>query len=553
MAASNESQGLKIAVAIFVTLTVVLAVSTYFSYRFYDETTARLTKATSDLAAKDRSLSDQVSANEALRKEIGVKAGVEDIVAVQNEIKNEHKKVDDEIKSMVDQVTAAVAKAQASGASGPELEEAKGRVQQIAAAYRGENKTYVSSLSRAIDLLKNLGILTNQIVLNYTEVKRALEAANKVNADKLAVAETALGKSKEDLASVEQKNTGDQQGLRATGDTFATEKAKLQNEVQNLQQKLRQTEEDMTKKLALAQQTVREWRDRVERKENVLDRPDGRVTFVDYTRGEVHADIVRSQGARAQMQFAIFDANSPGLPTDKPKGTIELVSVGDQFSIGRIIKSFDSINPIRVNDIVYSAAWSPNEPMRFALIGKIDMNRDNRDDREDLKRMIQQAGGIVDYDLPPPGAGKETGKLTGSDVWYVIDERPPLVQVSEDKNVTANENAEFLKKQTEAVREARLSGVRPMPIERLLPFLGYDYHAPVVGRAEAVDTGSLKRVLMPRQREGAAPATAPATAPAPAPAAPKPEAAAPKEAKPKEAKPKEEKPKEEASKAEPEK
>ena len=64
MAASNESQGLKIAVAIFVTLTVVLAVSTYFSYRFYDETNARLTKATSDLSAKDRSLSDQVSANE---------------------------------------------------------------------------------------------------------------------------------------------------------------------------------------------------------------------------------------------------------------------------------------------------------------------------------------------------------------------------------------------------------------------------------------------------------------------------------------------------------
>ena len=65
--------------------------------------------------------------------------------------------------------------------------------------------------------------------------------------------------------------------------------------------------------------------------------------------------------------------------------------------------------------------------MRFALIGKIDVNRDGRDDRDDLKRMIEAAGGIVDYDLPPPEAGKETGKLTGRDAWYVIDDRMPFV------------------------------------------------------------------------------------------------------------------------------
>ena len=37
MAAANESQGLKIAVAVFVTLTVVLAVTTYFAYSSYDQ------------------------------------------------------------------------------------------------------------------------------------------------------------------------------------------------------------------------------------------------------------------------------------------------------------------------------------------------------------------------------------------------------------------------------------------------------------------------------------------------------------------------------------
>ncbi|MFO0907732.1 MAG: hypothetical protein U0794_05120 [Isosphaeraceae bacterium] len=529
MAASNESQGLKIAVAIFVMLTVILAVSTYFSYRFYDETAARLAKADSDARAKEKSNSDLLSANEALRKEIGVKA--EELDGIKNEIKNEYKKIDEEVKSLIDQTTAAVAKAQESGATGPELEEAKARVAQIAAAYRGElNKNYISALSRSTELLRNLGVLANQLALNYTEVKRSLEGTNGVNAQQIAVTQKALTDAKNDLAAEQQKHVEERQSLLTKVDQFQTERANLETQVANLTTRLRQLEEDSSKKLALSQQTVREYRDRVERKETVLDRPDGIVTYVDYNRGEVHTNVVTSQGARPQMQFAIFDSHSPGLPTDKPKGTIELVQVSDRNSIARITKTFENINPIRVGDYVYSAAWSPNEPMRFALIGKIDVNRDGKDDRDDLRRMIEQAGGIVDYDLPPPDAGKETGKLTGRDSWYVIDERMPFVTGGGEKtNVTANENADFLKKQTDAVREARLNGVRPMPIERLLPYLGYDYHAPIQGRAEAVDLSNLKRVLMPRANQ-ANPPVAPANPPG---AEPKEETPEPKSEEPK--------------------
>jgi len=45
-----------------------------------------------------------------------------------------------------------------------------------------------------------------------------------------------------------------------------------------------------------------------------------------------------------------------------------------------------------------------------------------------------------------------------------------------------------------------------MPIERILTFLGYDYHAPIRGRAEGVDNASLRRMLAPKQREQAKPA-----------------------------------------------
>jgi len=60
MAAANESQGLKIAVAIFVTLTVIMAVSTYFAYTNYAEADAKLTKANTDLNNAKKAQSEDV-------------------------------------------------------------------------------------------------------------------------------------------------------------------------------------------------------------------------------------------------------------------------------------------------------------------------------------------------------------------------------------------------------------------------------------------------------------------------------------------------------------
>src|SRR5262249_14509564 len=141
--------------------------------------------------------------------------------------------------------------------------------------------------------------------------------------------------------------------------------------------------------------------------------------------------------------------------------------------------------------------------------------------RADLKRMIVAAGGIVDYDLPPPEAGKESGELTGRDAWYVFDDRMPFVlEFKTGKEGTTTDQEEFLKKKSEAIKEARLLGVRPMPIERLLTYLGYDYHAPIVGRAEAVDQAALRRLLAPKQRDQTKPAggeNPPAEQPAPSP------------------------------------
>jgi hypothetical protein len=509
MAAANESQGLKIAVAAFVTLSVILSISTYFAYQAYTQSDARLASAEQKLKTANDAADTASRQNKSFRDAIGVRA--EDDDAVKAEIEKSQKKNSEEIHALVQAVAEMVSKAQSAGAQGPELEDATAKVKQLASAYSSEpNKTFISSLDRETELMKYMGLVMTQLSLNFTDVKRNLESANTVNAQKLKVETDALAKAKTDLSDVHDKHLSDRQSILGRLDRFQSDNAKQAAEIANLQAKLRETTEDLSKKLAIAQQTIREYRATAELKETVLDRPDGVLTFVDYNRGEVHTNLTRSMGVRPQMVLSVFDAASPGIPTDKPKGTIELIQVNDRESIGRITKTNNSIDPLRNGDLVYSPAWSPNEPMKFALIGKIDMDRNGRDDRGDLKRLIEQAGGIVSYDLPPPEVGKETGRITGEEAWYVIDKRMPFREVYGNTGVTASENDTFLKKQSDVVREARLNGVRPMPIERLLPYLGYDFLAPVRGRAEAVDVQSLKRLTAPRQDANKAQAVQPA-------------------------------------------
>ena len=126
--------------------------------------------------------------------------------------------------------------------------------------------------------------------------------------------------------------------------------------------------------------------------------------------------------------------------------------------------------------------------MRFALIGKVDINRDGKDDRDKLTRLIQQMGGVVDFDLPPPGAGEETGKLLPRIDWYVIDGRTAspvgLDAASNLSPASLRQEVQFQKRISDTIKEARLNGTRPMPIERLLSFLDCDVTPPAVARSD---------------------------------------------------------------------
>jgi hypothetical protein len=499
MAAANESQGLKIAVVTFIVLTVILTVTSYFLYSAYSAADARLTSANDQLAEKTKASGMALNQYSEIRTKVGTKN--EEYDQAKEEINAHFKKMDQRLEAVLTATNAAVTKAQADGAQGTELEEAKQNIQKIIASVRSEpNKSYISSIDRLHELFENLALLTTELSINYVNLRKSLEAATSVAKTQVDKEADAAAKSQADVLS-EQKNHEEARGILVTKvSELQAANDKLNTEIANLTTKVKQQEEDFARKQETLTTIIREERDQNERKELILDRPDGYVTYVDYERREVLVSLNKRQGARPQMKMTIFDAKSPGIPTERPKGSIELTQIGDQFSAARIVKTDSTTDPIRVGDIVYSAAWSPNQPMRFALVGKIDVNRDGRDDRAELRRMIEEAGGTIDFDLPPADLGKETGSLSPRIDWYVIDNRKPLREVYAAKNAAVEVSQEKLNQRVgEVVREARLNGIRPMTIEHLLAFLGYDMNAPIIGRPEAVNANALKRLTSPRR------------------------------------------------------
>jgi hypothetical protein len=114
----------------------------------------------------------------------------------------------------------------------------------------------------------------------------------------------------------------------------------------------------------------------------------------------------------------------------------------------------------------------------FALIGPMDIDRDGVDDRAWLRWMIHRNGGTIDYDLPV--AGPASGAVNLRTTWYVIPDDP--------RRPWSGLPPPFQAQAIKVIKQARVDGIRPMPLRRLLVYLrgGLD------GSPEAAD---LKRFV----------------------------------------------------------
>jgi hypothetical protein len=506
--AANDSQGLKIATALLAALALILGVATYFGFSGAAQNWEKFEQASKDASSAKQAQSQLQNQLNDLKELAGY--GNVDDASLKQKIADDQQKLTTAIsglKAKVDEVYGQY-KSAAGATVNPQGDAFADATRTTAESFAQDpNKNLLSSLNRLVDLMGSQAQLFGAVAADYQATRKELEASNQVAKSKIDVEVDAKTKSDEDRLAELEKHEVDRKSLNSRLDELQSKNQQLAAENTSLRSLMAQNQEEATKKYndLMAQFVV--LREQAEKSETQLESPNGRILYADYNRGEVRTTLSRRQGASEQMIFTVFDRNAPGIPSDKPKGTIQLIEVGENGSIGRIVRTEETINPIAVGDLLYSPAFGATR--LFALIGKIDIDQDGRDDREDLKRMIRSSGGDISYDLPPAGIGAESGELTPLTSWYVIDDRQPIQAGAEVPTGAPPEDIEaFEKRKTEALKNARQAGVRAISIERLLSMLNYRYDAPNPGRVEARNRQAYEQLVRPRGEQ--VPVTPPA-------------------------------------------
>src|SRR5262249_51163797 len=159
----------------------------------------------------------------------------------------------------------------------------------------------ISGLDRLAELMENLQLLTTELSLNYVNVRSHLASSTKNAKDQIDVQAKNATETHDELKNEQDKHVKERASLMARVDQYQSENDKMHTDIANLNQRLKQQEEDFASKQKELSAIIREKRDQLEKKETILDHPDGYITFVSYEQNEVQLSINRLQGARPQM------------------------------------------------------------------------------------------------------------------------------------------------------------------------------------------------------------------------------------------------------------
>ena len=182
-------------------------------------------------------------------------------------------------------------------------------------------RRYISSLDRLHELMENLSLLTTELSLNYVNLRKSLESATSVAKQQVDVQTKAAEKSQADVLGEQKKHEEERSILVTKVGELQGANDKQATEIANLTTKIKQQEEDFTRKRETLTTIIREQRDQLEKKELILDRPDGYVTYVDYERREVLVNLNTPAGcSSADEDDDLRRRNRPASPPRSPRG-----------------------------------------------------------------------------------------------------------------------------------------------------------------------------------------------------------------------------------------
>jgi hypothetical protein len=486
-----------VALVIFVILTIILGVGTYFGFAKQQELVDAAKKADTDAKAKASSRDWHRLQNELLKSYVGHPLSKEDqehlLTQWQAYENNSLRLEKDDNRADFDKLMQTL-----NQPGFLEWDKAKMQPKKSLLELVKEKDQRITDLNNAkAQLERNLAGVTADLA-NAKKVQEEseknlseqLQKSKKETADLITAYDT---KFKEYLANVENLHIQVDDAKRSedkTKDDTSRQLAKLKKELQDSLVQL----DHQRKKLNPP--------DVVE-----LEKPKGRVVNVDRSGDIVYIDLGSADNVKPQLTFSIYSAGA-NLRGALRKGALEVTNVlAPHLSKARVTELTDpNLQPVVRGDLLYNAAWSPTMRQHVAIAGLVDLTGDANDDTPAFIRGLERLGIVVDsyIDLKDlkvkgPGMNMQTSYL-------IVGDEPKFNEmgVLNQSDVYTQRKVELNARMSEMQAEAKRLGIPVMPYRRFLTLAGYPTPRTLTtGGAPSsfLDSGSLGAGAAPKTPE----------------------------------------------------
>ena len=435
--ASRESQGLQIALILFVMVTVVLAVTTYLYFRKAEDKIREAVSARLDAKkAKDAAMQLQFERQvlmHVLGYEPKTKTELETIKQSLGGNKDMAKVLDNFEKDMA---------MYGVGLAEEELN------------YRSLPKHLLDELNKRNKELADAAAREKQLIAEREQVKKAEQA-------RTAKAEAELARVKQELEEERKKFNLERSRITDEKTKLASNLPVKDREITRLTSMMQAEIEKRDKAIAQLTQLNQALREKIRQQEEpTFERPDGEVVMVNTRSNLVWINLGSGDGVQRMMTFSVVDQNETGVVDVPVKAQIEVTRVMDVHLAEARILSDELENPIMKGDKIYSPSFRRGQKTHFALAGFMDINGDGKSDQEKVKSIITMNNGVVDAELMPDGS--IAGKIT-TDTHYLVKGKAPTDRT--DERLTSG--------YSKMIQEATDKGVQTISLEVLLERMGY--------------------------------------------------------------------------------
>jgi len=225
--------------------------------------------------------------------------------------------------------------------------------------------------------------------------------------------------------------------------------------------------------------------------------PQGKITEVADGGRTVYLNLGKADGLRPGVRFGVLEDTVSRVADAKPKARLEVVEVNqqtDHLSRARVLPDRRTETILR-GDKVYSPVWQPGRKVNIGLVGKMDIDRDGKDDRETLKSLIVQQGGEITVDLKPDG--RMDGALSVDTRYLVIGDDFKVIG-----GVLEGANEIVAKKRAELETQAKGLGITRIDLDKLMSWLRGSGQEDVVPLGTAVRASDFARRSPPPPSKG---------------------------------------------------